>query len=97
MSHNHSHTNRVSDHFEDEAVGIAEQGYEAVQEAIQKDPMTITLAAFGIGMALGTAAAVLLTRRSAPTPRSHFESLGRRVFDSLADVLPESVRQHLPR
>jgi len=95
MSHNHSHTNRVKEHFEDEAVGVAERGYEAVQDAIQKDPMTMTLAAFGIGLAIGTAAAVLLARRQS-SPK-HVESFGRRVLDSLADVLPESVRQHLPR
>lgn len=96
MSGNHHH-NRVSDHFADEAVGVAERGYEAVQDAIQKDPMAITLAAFGIGLAVGTATAVLMTRSSRKAPLSSMESLGRRVYESLADVLPESVRQHLPR
>jgi len=96
MSQNHHH-NRVREHFEDEAVGVAERGYEAVQEAIQKEPMAVTLAAFGIGLAIGTAAAVMLSRSSQPSRRSNMEAFGRRIYDSLADVLPESVRQHLPR
>jgi len=99
MSHNHH--NRVSEHFADEAVGVAERGYEAVQDAIQKEPMAITLAAFGIGLAVGTAAAVLMTRSNRKSHLSShlssMESLGRRVYESMADVLPESVRQHLPR
>jgi hypothetical protein len=96
MSGNHHH-NRVSEHFADEAVGVAERGYEAVQDAIQKEPMAITLAAFGIGLAVGTAAAVLMTRSSRKSHQTSMESLGRRVYESLADALPESVRQHLPR
>lgn len=96
MSENH-HQNRVKDHFENEAVGVAERSYEAVQEAIQKEPMAVTLAAFGIGIALGTAAAALLSRSNPPSRRSSMEAFGRRMYASLAEVLPESVRQHLPR
>jgi hypothetical protein len=95
MSHNHQ--NRVREHFTDETVGVAERGYEAVQEAIQQEPMAVTLAAFGIGLAIGTGVAALLSRSHQSSHRSSMESFGRRIYESLADVLPDNVRQHLPR
>jgi len=97
MSQNHHQTNRIQDHFTDEAVAYAEQGYEAVQEVIQKEPMAITLAAFGIGLAVGTAAAVMLARQSPPSRTQQLESFGKKILDSISEALPESVRQHLPR
>lgn len=97
MSHNHHSPNRVSEHFTDEAVAIAERGYEAAGEAIRKEPVAITLAMFGVGLALGTAAAVMLTRKPRASRSGTLESLGKHVMDSLRDVLPDAVRQHLPR
>jgi hypothetical protein len=97
MSHNHRSQNRVSEHFTDEAVAVAERSYEAVGEAIRKEPVAVTLAMFGIGVALGTAAAVMLTRKPQPSTTGTLESLGKHVLDSLRDVLPDAVRQHLPR
>jgi len=97
MSHNHQ--NRVSEHFTDEAMEYAERGYEKVQEAIREEPLAATLAAFGIGLALGTAAAMLLSSsRNEPVHTARgLESLGRRVLDSIREALPDAVSQHLPR
>ena len=97
MSHNHHTQNRVSGHFTAEAATMVERGREAVEKAIRKEPAAVTLAMFGIGLALGTAAAVLLTRKPRASQKGSLESLGRHVLNSLRDVLPDAVRQHLPR
>lgn len=102
MSENHHTQNRVSHHFSDEAVAMAEKSYEAVGDAIRKEPMTATLAMFGVGLAIGTAAAVLITRKPQPKSRAAamagtMECIGRSVLDSIREALPDAVRQHLPR
>jgi hypothetical protein len=96
MSGNHAAKNRVQEHFTDEVSGAAERCVEAVDEVIQENPTTVILATFGAGLALGCAVAVMLSRPHRETPRSMAESFGRKILDSLADVLPDSVKQHLP-
>lgn len=94
-NHNRGSTNRVREHFPEGVAGVADQCYEAVEEAVQENPVAITLAVFGIGLAIGTAAAVMLSRPRRPSHLAMAESIGRRVLDSVSEYLPASLQAHL--
>ncbi len=68
---------------------------EWAENFIQRSPMIATLAVFGLGLGVGAIIGSLLADSAPPSRRQQAEALGRRVLDSLSDVLPDSVRRHL--
>jgi hypothetical protein len=64
-------------------------------ELTEENPMGATLAAFGVGVGLGAMIGVMLGEPSSRSRRHTAEALGRRMLDSVAESLPESVRRYV--
>jgi hypothetical protein len=66
-------------------------------ELTEENPMGATLAAFGVGVGLGAMIGAMLGEpaTASKSRRQTAEALGRRMLDSVADSLPESVRRYV--
>ncbi|MBX3440436.1 MAG: hypothetical protein KF861_23300, partial [Planctomycetaceae bacterium] len=89
------HQNRIGRHMNEaggDEASLFSQCRDVTRETIEESPMLATLIAFGVGIGLGAAVGGMLVH--ADTGRRHWnaEALGRRVLDSIADALPDSVR-----
>lgn len=65
------------------------------EDSIRENPMAATMAAFGLGVGVGAVIGMMLAEPPARTRRQTAEMLGRRMLDSIAEALPESVRRHV--
>lgn len=79
-----------------EQVGRALESSQAgISQAVSEYPISITLATFAAGMAVGALLGAWLTE---PEPRWYDrvpESMGRRWLESLTESLPSSVRNRM--
>jgi hypothetical protein len=67
----------------------------ATERSVDAYPLTWTLGAFALGIGLGAAIGAALARPLGFQRELAAENLGRRVLDSIYDVLPESVQRHI--
>jgi hypothetical protein len=85
---------RVKEHqavLDEPESSIDEYRRQAVQQ-FEQHPVAVTLGAFGLGIGLGAMiGAALAGSRSSRVERTA-ESIGRRVLDSISDLLPNSLR-----
>ena|SRR5690606_22960485 len=68
---------------------------EYTEESLCENPMGATLAAFGVGVGLGAAIGMMLAEPASKSRRQTAEALGRRMLDSVAESLPQSVRRYV--
>lgn len=64
-------------------------------DSVREHPLAATLIGFGLGVCVGTALGSLIDD---PRTRRHQDlahSLGRRLADSLGEILPASLNDHL--
>jgi hypothetical protein len=83
---------RISD---GERMSLVSRCCQATEESIQQNPMLMTVAAFGVGVGLGALVGCRLAEPDATSRRHAAEALGRRMLDSIAEVLPEPVRRYV--
>jgi hypothetical protein len=93
-----SHTNRISE-FDDPSKSEwqrhMEQCQEMVTDSVRQNPMGAAMVVFGLGFGIGLALGGALGESSVSRRQQLAKSLGRRMLDSVADIMPESVQQHL--
>lgn len=65
------------------------------EDSIRENPMAATLTAFGLGVGVGAVVGVLLAEPPSRSRRQTAEMLGRRMLDSIAESLPDSVRRYV--
>lgn len=68
---------------------------ECITDSVRENPMTATLVVFGVGFGIGTLIGSMLGESTSSRQRNLAQSLGRRMMDSLSDVMPASVQHHL--
>jgi hypothetical protein len=68
---------------------------EYTEESFRENPMAATLTAFGIGVGLGAAIGMMIAEPASKSRRQTAEALGRRMLDSVAESLPQSVRRYV--
>jgi hypothetical protein len=80
-------TSRVSDRVS--------EGYEQVRGTIGEHPATSVFTVFALGFGVGLALGCALSSSSHPSSswydRAHAEKFGRRILDSIAGMVPETV------
>jgi hypothetical protein len=64
---------------------------EMTEATIQRYPMGVSLAVFGVGLGLGTLVGSLLAGSCAARDRRIAEGLGRRMLHSLERIVPERL------
>lgn len=74
---------------------LASRCCEFAEDSIRENPMAATLTAFGLGVGLGAVVGVLLAEPPSRSRRQTAEVLGRRMLDSIAETLPDSVRRYV--
>jgi hypothetical protein len=67
----------------------------ATERSVDAYPLTWTLGAFAIGIGLGAAIGAAMARPLGFRHEAVATNLGRRVLDSIYEVLPESVQRHM--
>jgi hypothetical protein len=89
-----------SSHFSsrEELQAQADQMQQQMTDRVVEQPLAAVLISFGVGFGLG----MLLSRAfHHPEPKTHWydrksaEQLGRRLLDSMAGMVPESVSKRL--
>lgn len=72
-----------------------QQGYSQVTECVASNPASALLVSFGVGFGVGVLIGYALSEASPPPSRWYdlrtAENVGRRVLDSIAGVLPDSL------
>ena len=69
---------------------------EAAAHTFQEYPIAATFGMFALGLGIGTAIGALMAKPMGFVhERSQAENLGRRVLDSIAEYMPESVQRRL--
>jgi len=69
---------------------------DAAAETFQEYPIAATFGMFALGLGIGTAIGALMAKPMGFVhERTQAENLGRRVLDSIAEYMPESVQRHL--
>lgn len=65
---------------------------DASCDFVSHNPLSTSLAAFGLGLGAGVAAVLLLNGRSSSTVDSGMaHRVGRRILESIGSVVPESM------
>lgn len=67
----------------------------AAEQSVDEYPLTWTLGAFAVGIGLGAMIGASLARPLGMRREVAAERLGRRVLDSIYDLLPDSVQRHI--
>jgi hypothetical protein len=62
------------------------------EATIQRHPMSVSLAVFGVGLGIGALVGSLLAESRAARDRQLAEGLGRRMLHSLERIVPERLR-----
>jgi hypothetical protein len=91
------HQNRMQDQPSglDDPMALASHYCGVTEDLIRNNPMLVTVAVFGLGVGLGTLLSSQLAEPPTTSRRHTAEVLGRRMLDSIAEVLPDSIRRHV--
>ncbi len=89
--------NRMHEHFEtdDAEAPMATRCAAAAESAIKEHPLAMTMALFGVGLGLGVVVGSTLAEPLGVRRQPTAENLGRRILESIAEYLPESVQKQL--
>ncbi|MBX3443936.1 MAG: hypothetical protein KF774_16125 [Planctomyces sp.] len=92
-----AHSNRVQGHWteESESGSMFGQCAEVAQQTIEDYPLGVTLGAFAAGLGLGAMIGAALAQPIAQRRQASAEHIGRRILDSISDLLPASVQRQL--
>lgn len=81
----------------EEMLGQADRVQQQMTDRVVEQPLAVLLISLGVGFGLG----MMLGRAFRPEPKTHWydrksaEQLGRRLLDSMAGMVPESISKRL--
>lgn len=68
----------------------------AASQTFQEYPIAATFGMFALGLGIGTAIGAMMAKPMGFVhERSQAENIGRRILDSIADYMPESVQRRI--
>lgn len=70
---------------------------QMTERFVDEYPLAATLGIFGLGLGIGTLVGSVLAEPGRRRSHHAAETLGRRVLDSLSDIMPDAVHRRLGR
>ncbi len=68
---------------------------ECITDSVRENPLTATMIVFGVGFGIGTLIGSMMGESTSSRHQRMAHSLGRRMMNSLSDVMPASAQQYL--